>query len=191
MGPPGVGPTEPRPAGGPGRQPPATGAGRRRRGRSPLGSGAAVTGTLRPLLGRYYRRVQEALETMQRVVDEDGADGGRSAAAAAAPHLLSPENAHMNLPSLADILGPPDAPPQGEEEAESSQPLPVPPPVEVYRYIAPPQPPVEDYRYIPPPQSPPLPVPPPEFDPPVEPPLEPPVEPLPVPPPNAPGRDVP
>ncbi len=33
---------------------------------------ARVTGTLAPLLTAYYRRVQDALETMQRVIDLDG-----------------------------------------------------------------------------------------------------------------------
>ena len=32
----------------------------------------AATGTLAPLFGRYYRTVQAALETMQRIVTEDG-----------------------------------------------------------------------------------------------------------------------
>lgn len=33
---------------------------------------AQATGTLQPLLTRYYRRVQDALETMQQVIDLDG-----------------------------------------------------------------------------------------------------------------------
>jgi vanillate O-demethylase monooxygenase subunit len=33
---------------------------------------AGAEGTLAPIFGRYYQRVQAALETMQRVVDRDG-----------------------------------------------------------------------------------------------------------------------
>lgn len=45
---------------------------------------AAATGTLAPLFGRYYRRVQQALETMQEMVTEDGTRAEVSVAADAA-----------------------------------------------------------------------------------------------------------
>ncbi len=46
--------------------------------------GAAATGTLTPIFGRYYRRVRGVLETMQRVVSEDGPRPEVSVAADAA-----------------------------------------------------------------------------------------------------------
>ncbi|MFN8196389.1 MAG: Rieske 2Fe-2S domain-containing protein [Nocardioidaceae bacterium] len=46
--------------------------------------GAASTGTLAPLFGRYYRTVRGALETMQRIVTEDGPRPEVSVAADAA-----------------------------------------------------------------------------------------------------------
>lgn len=45
---------------------------------------------------------------------------------ASEPHLLSPEHAHMNLPSLGDILGPPEPP--------KANPLPQPPAAQVHVY---------------------------------------------------------
>lgn len=45
---------------------------------------AAAEGTLAPLFDRYYRRVRQALETMQRIVTEDGARPEVSVAADAA-----------------------------------------------------------------------------------------------------------
>lgn len=46
--------------------------------------GAAATGTLAPVFGRYYRRVQQALETMQGILTEDGPRPTASVAADAA-----------------------------------------------------------------------------------------------------------
>ena len=46
--------------------------------------GGAATGTLSPVFGRYYRRVQSALESMQQVITDDGARPTVSVAADAA-----------------------------------------------------------------------------------------------------------